>query len=148
MVKKNNQHLHNQMEELIKNIDHKTCITWAALCANHVLFYFTQAYPDDKRPEEAILAANQFVANEITVSEARDKAFAAHAAARSSSNPSATFAARACGHAAATSHVKTHAINTAKYAIRAVAATKDSVLLLEELKWQLETINELKNSTQ
>ena len=148
MKKLNHQHLFTQLEEQLKSIDHKTCITWAALCANHVLFYFTKAYPEDQRPKEAIFAANQFVNNEITVSIARERAFAAHAAARSSSNPSATFAARACGHAAATAHVKTHAINAAKYAIKAVAATKDTVLLLEELKWQLETLTNLKINTQ
>ncbi|MCR3906913.1 MAG: hypothetical protein NUK62_07830 [Tenericutes bacterium] len=148
MMKKNNQHTQKQMEALIQSIDHKTCITWAALCANHVLFYYTSSFPNDQRPNEAILAAHQFVADGISLSEAKSKSLLAHEAARSSSNPSATFAARSAAHAAATPSNKSFAIHTAKYAIKAVAATKDTTLMLEELKWQLETLTNLKNNTQ
>ncbi|WP_409025023.1 putative immunity protein [Hymenobacter sp.] len=102
--------------------EHKRLAVWAADCAERVLSLFEQACPDDYRPREAIAAARAWVRNGLTVSEARQCAFAAHAAARDAQNPAAVAAARAAGHAAATAHVATHARHAEAYARRAVAS--------------------------
>ena len=42
--------------KLIKNTDHKTLAVWAVDCAERVLPYFEEKYPEDNRPRRAIEA--------------------------------------------------------------------------------------------
>jgi hypothetical protein len=93
--------------------DHKSLVLWATDCAEHVLPYFEEQYPNDPRPRKAVEAGRAWVRDEITMSEART---AAHAAARS--------AARAAGHAAATAHVADHAVHAAAYALTSTDTTE------------------------
>ncbi len=92
---------------------------WAAACAEHVLPYFEQEYPQDERPRKAVEAGRAWVRGEIGVSEARAAASAAHAAAREANEGAARAAARAAGHAAAATHVPKHARHAARYAVSA-----------------------------
>ena len=92
-------------------------------CAERVLPYFEEAFPDDDRPRKAIEAARAWARGEIRVSEARAAALEAHAAARAASaHPAAVAAARSAGHAAATAHMAGHARHAEAYA--AVARTR------------------------
>jgi len=92
-------------------------------CAERVLPYFEEAFPDDDRPRKAIEAARAWARGEIRVGEARTAALAAHAAARfAAERPAACAAARAAGHAAATAHMVGHAPHAAAYAKKAAAA--------------------------
>jgi hypothetical protein len=40
--------------ELVKETDHKTLAVWAIGCAERVLPYFEEKYPEDHRPRNAI----------------------------------------------------------------------------------------------
>jgi hypothetical protein len=93
----------------------------AAACAVRVLPLFEGKYPRDDRPREAIEAARAWVRGEVSMSEVRAAAFAAHAAARDADDDAARAAARAAGHAAATAHVVAHAVHAAAYADTAAA---------------------------
>ena len=84
--------------------------------AERVLPYFEEKYPNDDRPRKAVEAARAWVRGEISLSDVRAAAFAAHAAARDASHASARAAARAAGHAAATAQVTRHAPHAANYA--------------------------------
>ena len=64
------------------------------------------------------------------MSVARKFALAAHAAARDASSTESTAAARAAGHAAATTHIADHAIHAAAYAVKASTDT------VKEREWQ------------
>lgn len=55
------------------------------------------------------------------------------AAARGASSKEAACSARAAGHAAATSHVRTHAPHAAAYALKALASSQDAD---DEVRWQ------------
>lgn len=72
---------------------------WAADCAEHVLHFFTDKYPDDKRPAEAIKAARQFVRGEITKEQLIASAAYAYAYAAAAS-ASAAYASAAAAYAA------------------------------------------------
>ena len=64
--------------------DHKSLVLWATECAEHVLPYFEEKYPNDYRPRDALNAGRAWARGEITVSEARAAAnayVASHAAA-------------------------------------------------------------------
>ncbi len=102
--------------------EHESLVLWATDCAEQVLHFFEENYPTDERPRKAIEAGRAWANAEITVSEARSAAFAAHAAARAAVHGAARAAARAAGHAAATAHVSTHARHAATYASKAAAA--------------------------
>jgi hypothetical protein len=115
-----------KITEQAGRMDHRTLAIWAADCAEHVLSYFEDQYPKDNRPRKAIEAGRAWVRGEISVSEARTAAFAAHAAARDSDDPLACAAARAAGHTAATAHVAGHAVHAASYAAAAAPHERDS----------------------
>ena len=99
---------------------HRLLASWAADCADHVLSLFACRYPDDDRPALAIETARAWSRGEATVTDAREAASAAHAAARDATDPVAREVARACGHAAATAHMADHELGAPFYAIRAV----------------------------
>ncbi len=106
--------------------DHHLLAVWAADCAQHVLHYFEQARPGDRRPRNAIEFARSWARGEVNWTQARMSAFDANAAARELSG-AAREAAHAAGQAAAVGHVAAHELGAAAYAIRAVreAAPKD-----------------------
>ena len=123
--------------------DHRLLAEWAAACAEHVLHFFEQAQPGDERPRSAIGQAHAWVRGEITMTQARTAAFAAHAAAREVSG-AAREAARAAGHAVAVAHVAEHELGAAAYAIKAVRAAtpekKRDVAGHLECRWQREQL--------
>lgn len=130
--------------ELLRKCDKRSIVGWAADCAEHVLPLFEQAQPADERPRKAVEAGRAWVRGEITMSEARSAAFAAHAAARDSSQIAACHAARAAGHAAATAHVAGHAMHAAVYAAKAASYASDPAdageVTERERKWQHEQL--------
>ena len=80
----------------LTDVDHRLLALWAAACAEHVLPFFEHAHPADERPRRAIEQARAWARGDITLTQARAAAFAAHDAARE--------AARAAGHAVAVAH--------------------------------------------
>jgi hypothetical protein len=123
----------------LQDADHALLAIWAADCAQHVLHFFEQAQPGDDRPRRAIEQARAWAKGEIKMTQAREAAFAAHAAAREVSG-AAKEAARAAGHAVAVAHVASHELGGAAYAIRAVRAAASEELRDEagrlECQWQ------------
>jgi hypothetical protein len=101
--------------------DRRVVAVWAAGCAERVLSLFEARAAGDTRPRDAIEGARAFARNELRVGPARTLAARAHAAARSVSDPAATAAARAAGHAVATAHMASHALGAPAYAARAAA---------------------------
>jgi len=129
----------NKMKGESGRRDQKALALWAADCAEHVLLYFTKECPGDERPRKAIEAGRAWVHGDITFSEVRATALAAHAAARNApDNSAARFAARAAGHAAATAHVTQHAFGAPYYALKAVSTNPASadIKIVKERDWQ------------
>ena len=107
---------------MLDDPEHRALARCSADCADHVLGYFTAARPDDDRPSTAIEAARRWARAEVTMTAARQAAYAAHAAARETDGAAAD-AARAAGHPAATAHMADHELGPAYYALKAVAKT-------------------------
>jgi hypothetical protein len=108
----------------LEDADHRLLAVWAAACAEHVLQFFEHAHPADTRPRQAIEQARAWARGEITMTQARTAAFAAHAAAREASG-AAKEAARAAGHAVSVAHMADHELGAAAYAIRSVRSAAD-----------------------
>jgi hypothetical protein len=101
--------------------NHRLLALWAAACAEHVLPLFETVQPEDQRPRQAIALARAWVRGEVKMSEARNAAGHAQAAARALSG-AARHAAFAAGQAAAVAHVAAHELGAAAYAIKAAQA--------------------------
>jgi hypothetical protein len=123
----------------LEDAHHRLLASWAADCAERVLPYFEDQHPEDDRPRRAIERARAWSRREITMTEARKEAYAAHAAARTADG-AAREAARAAGHAVATAHMADHELGAAAYAIRAVRAAASAEQRDEagqiECQWQ------------
>ena len=123
--------------------DHQLLALWAASCAEHVLGLFESAEPLDPRPRKAIEQVRAWVRREITMTQARNAAGHANAAARDL-NGAARHAAYAAGQAAAVAHVAAHELGAAAYAIKAARAAapkgkrEDAGRL--ECRWQHEQL--------
>lgn len=121
--------------------DQRLMATWAADCAERVLPFFEQAYPQDDRPRKAIEACRSWVNTGVfKMADIRGASLAAHAAAREAKeNNAACFAARAAGQAVATAHVPQHAYGGAYYALKAIAAADPvhaQAKVADEQNWQ------------
>jgi thymidine phosphorylase len=121
----------------LQDAEHHLLAGWAADCAQHVLHLFEQARPGEDRPRRAIELGRAWARGEITMTQARTAAFAAHAAAREVSG-AAREAAHAAGQAAAVAHVAAHELGAAAYAIRAAraAASEDQRMAAGRLECQ------------
>ena len=119
--------------------DQWTLALWAADSAAHVLSLFEEKHAKDDRPRKAIEAVNAWTRGELSVSQARAAAFAAHAAARDCGDAAGRAAARSAGHAAATAHLAGHARYAAAYAVTASRASDPAhpdAAVATERDWQ------------
>jgi len=122
--------------------DQRTLAVWAIECAGRVLPYFEEAYPDDRRPREALETLQRWLdTGRFEMATIRRASLSTHAAAREvgQDNP-ARSAARAAGQAVATAHVPTHAIGAAIYALQAVHRAANpaeaEAAVAKEREWQ------------
>src|SRR5919202_3907500 len=102
----------------LTDAEHQLLALWAASCAEHVLYRFESARPEDPRPREAIEHARAWVRGEVTMTQARAAAGRAMAAARDLRG-APRHAAYAAGQAAVVAHVAAHELGAAAYAIKA-----------------------------
>lgn len=122
----------------LADADHRLLAVWAAGCAARVVPMFEAEHPGDSRPADAVAAARAWATGQCSMAQARATAVAAHAAAREVQG-SASLAAHACGHAAATAHMADHELGAAFYALRAVASASPDDLDAERA-WQLQSL--------
>ena len=127
----------------LQDADHHLLAVWATDCAQHVLHFFENMQPGDNRPQHAIELARAWARGEITMTQARNAAGHAMAAARVMSG-AARNAAYAAGQAAAVAHVAAHELGAAAYAIKAARAAvveseRDEAGRLE-CQWQREQL--------
>ncbi|MBN2591204.1 MAG: hypothetical protein JXA96_15165 [Sedimentisphaerales bacterium] len=129
------------MKKYSKN-DQKVMAQWAVDCAERVLSFFEDIYPDDNRPRKALETCRTWIRTGVfKMADIRGTSLASHSAARNAKeNPSACFAARAAGQAVATAHVPQHAYGGAYYALKVIAATDSYEAVKKEFDWQSEQL--------
>jgi hypothetical protein len=139
----------DEFVELVKKTDHKTLAIWAIDCAERVLPYFEEKYPEDHRPRNAIETLQTWINTGVfRMAVIRKASLASHAAAREvGEDNAARSAARAAGQAVATAHVPTHSIGAAIYALQAIHRATDSsdadAAVAKERDWQYQHLLEL-----
>ena len=128
-----------ELVELVRKTDQKTLALWAIDCAERVMPYFEETYPQDHRPRHAIETLKTWIATGVfTMAGIRKASLDSHAAARDVGEDSpARSAARAAGQAVATAHVPRHAYGSAIYAQQAIYRASNSMDAVErERNWQ------------
>ncbi len=131
---------------LMGSADHKVLGIWAKACAERVLPYFEEKYPDDHRPRNALETLQTWInTSEFKMAIIRKASLDSHAAARDVGEDNAALsAARACGQAVATAHVPTHSLGAANYALQAIyRASSDSeadAAVATEREWQYQRL--------
>ena len=143
--------LDKQIAELVGKTDHKILGVWAADCAERVLHYFEEKYPEDYRPRKAIETLRTWVATHVfKMAVIRKASLDSHSAAREvkENDDAARSSARSAGQAVATAHVSAHAIAAAIYAATAVrdGEVKD-LAVLGERNWQYQHLLDLNKKT-
>jgi hypothetical protein len=135
--------------ELVSNTDPKRLAIWAIDCAERVMPYFEESYPQDNRPRQALDTLQRWVKTGVfQMAVIRKASLNAHAAARDvgEDNP-ARSAAHAAGQAVATAHVPMHSLGAANYALQAIyrAANPAEVeaAIAREREWQLQHLLQL-----
>jgi hypothetical protein len=145
-------HKDEEMLELIKDTDHKTLAVWAIDCAERVLPYFEETYPEDRRPRQAIEALQAWIHTGVfKMAVIRKASLDSHAAAREvGSDTAARSAARAAGQAVATAHVPRHAYGPAVYAQQAIYRASNpseaDAAIAKERDWQYSHLLQLREN--
>ncbi len=138
------------MLELVKKTDQKTLAFWAIDCAERVMPFFEDQYPQDPRPRKAIEILKKWIdTGEFKMAVIRKASLDSHAAAREVGEDSpARSAARAAGQAVATAHVARHAYGPAIYAQQAIFRSSDpanaEIAAIKERNWQFQHLMNLK----
>ncbi len=141
-----------RLVELVSKTGHKTLAVWAIDCAERVLPYFEERYPQDRRPRKAIETLQAWLNTGIfKMAVIRGASLASHAAARDVGEDSpARSAAHAAGQAVATAHVPAHSIGSAIYALQAVHRAAGSsgadAAVAGEQEWQHRRLLELRKN--
>lgn len=135
--------------ELIGKTGHKTLAVWAIDCAERVLPWFEEEYPEDPRPRDAVKTLREWIATgTFRMAVIRKASLDSHAAARDAGEDNAArSAARAAGQAVATAHVASHAPGAAIYALQAVSRNagpaEAEAAVAAEKEWQYRHLLEL-----
>jgi hypothetical protein len=135
-----------ELVELVSKTNHKILARWAIDCAERVMPYFEQTYPQDLRPRQAIETLKTWIDTGVfKMAVIRKASLDAHAAARDVGEDSpARSAARAAGQAVATAHVPRHAYGPAIYAQQAIFRATNSLEAAErERNWQYQDLHHL-----
>jgi hypothetical protein len=141
-----NKPFSERIDHQIFQPDKKALALWAIDCAEHVLPYFEEKYPNDKRPRKALETLKKWIdTGMFKMSVIRKASLDAHSAAKDAKEDYARYAAHAVGQAVATAHVPTHALGSSVYGIRAVAAYSGNVNdgLIRERSWQLQRLRDI-----
>ena len=109
--------------QLIETQSKPTLANWAVDYAERVLLpLWSQHYPHDPRPGDALDAARRWLSGAIKLPAAKKSILECHAAAREADpHPDAQAAARAIGQCASTIHSPRHCIGLPLYGALAVA---------------------------
>lgn len=145
-------HKDDEMLELVSKTGHKTLAHWAIACAERVMLYFEEKYPQDKRPQTAIETLNTWIDTGVfKMAVIRKASLDAHAAAREvGEDCPARSAARAAGQAVATAHVPRHAYGSVIYAQQAIYRAADpgntNSAVAKERDWQYKHLLEMRKN--
>lgn len=105
---------------LIQGQSHKTLALWAFDLAGESVAVLKEKYPQETRPEEALLAAKDWAAGNVKMRFAQRKILDCHAVAKELTDKSDIAACHAVGQACAVVHTAGHALGYPMYDLSAI----------------------------
>ena len=138
-----------RIEALIDCADQVTLAVWAKECVKRVLPCFEKEYQEDKRPQIAIQALEDWIETGVfKMASIRKASLDAHAAARVAAEDSAARSvAHAAGQAVAVAHVPRHSLGAVVYALQAVwraaGTSAPETAVIREKEWQYRRLQDL-----
>ncbi|MDO9630196.1 MAG: hypothetical protein Q7I99_09895 [Acholeplasmataceae bacterium] len=135
-----------KLNELLSISTHQVSAIFASDCARHLMDHLAKDYEINPEALDAIEACHSWVSHEISKVAARVYAQKVHVLAREETNPVLKYFYRACGHAAATPHVKSHAIHATNYVLKAllsIPGIKSDEVEEIERSWQIKHLLDL-----
>lgn len=134
---------------LVNGADQRTLAVWAIDCAERVMPYFEERFPEDYRPRQALRTLSTWInTGGFKMEVIRRSSLNAHAAAKEiGKDTPAASAAHSAGQAVAAAHVGMHSLGAANYALQAVHRATESEetasAVAAEREWQLQRLKEL-----
>ncbi len=110
--------------DLIVLQKHRTIVMWAFEQAGKCIENLKDRYPDEKRPQEALIICRQWAEGKIKMPEAKKAILNAHAAAKTMKSDAGIALCHAVGQACSAVHVRTHALGLAFYELSAIVFEK------------------------
>ena len=105
---------------LLQSQDHRTIILWAFELAAESIDVLAQKYPDEKRPQEALNAAEDWAAGRIKMHTAQRKILDCHALAKELDCKADIAACHAVGQACSVVHAAGHALGYPIYDLTSI----------------------------
>ena len=126
-IKKRRQVLFSKDSEYLSDLTvlfaerpHRVMVLWALDFAAETVAVLEAAYPDERRPREALEAARQWAAGEVKMRFAQRKILDCHAVAKELTDPAAIANCHAVGQACAVVHTAGHALGYPMYDLTAI----------------------------
>ena len=144
-----NSELRMEIDRLYEITEQVELAKWSIMCAKHIL-PLSKVENIEMSDIESGIEINEFwQVGKASVYEVRQAGFKIHAVARNCKTEIGKNAIRTVGQAVAVGHMKEHAMVCSDYAIKTVQLTfpNDKEKIIEERKWQLEALREIKAST-
>ncbi len=126
--------------QTLSESDRRLVASWAADCAERVLWIFEAEAPHDSRPRALIARTRAFARGELDTAAEIRRRFAGGASSGVVTSPAAGAAARAAAQAVAVCHMGAHALGAAAYAAKAagLAAPDRPEAAEDEVRRQLD----------
>lgn len=122
---------------LLESQSHKTLILWALDLAEESVAVLKEKYPEETRPEQALLAARDWAAGKVKMRYAQRKILDCHGLAKELTAKEDIALCHAIGQACAVVHTAGHAMGYPMYDLTAVACRHgidDCAQFVEERK--------------
>ena len=116
---KNSAYLQD-LAELMQNQHHKAMVLWAFEFADETVGKLFVKYPDEKRPQNAVLASKAWAAGTMKMPAAQRAILDAHAFAKEITSSEDIALCHAIGQACGTVHATGHAIGFPIYELTAI----------------------------
>lgn len=109
-----------ELRGLLEKADHRVAVLWAFALAEETVTQFSQRYPNELRPGQALSAARLWAEGKIKMPAARPAILACHAAAKDMALPQDAARCHAVGQACSVVHTAGHALGFPLYDLTAV----------------------------
>ena len=142
---KDNSELRTKIEELYEKSSQTDLAKWSLLMAKHILDIADIDYNSIDEIVDGFIVNELWQAGKARMHDVRQAGFKIHKIARECDSEIKKTALRAAGHAAASGHMREHAMVASDYAVKAIGliTSNDIDAITIEREWQLNVLKKI-----